>query len=50
MGDELRGENLVHLSVRFSTEKELNNSKTCYMKNRVKAFLSQDCWKQWPAK
>ena len=23
MGDELRGENLVHLSVRFSTEKEL---------------------------
>ena len=23
MGDELRGENLVHLSVRFSTETEL---------------------------
>ena len=23
MGDELRGENLVHLSVRFSTEREL---------------------------
>ena len=24
MGDELRGESLVHLNVRFSTETELN--------------------------
>lgn len=51
MGDELRGESLVHLNVRFSTETELKAIQDMLsMRNPGKAFRSPDWWKQWRTK
>ena len=50
MGDELRGESLVHLNVRFSTETELKEFQDLLYENQAREFLSQDCWKQWSMK
>lgn len=43
MGDELRGENLVHLNVRFSTETELKKIQDfrVFQKQAASGYASQ---------
>lgn len=50
MGDELRGENLVHLNVGFSTETELKRFQDLLYESRVKESYLPGCWKQWKMK